>query len=304
MPFKDVSMFKKSLLILSFLLLSMGAAQAKTKAVAAYPYIGDLLKQIGAAEVEVSVLASGDWDPHFIVAKPSLLSKLRQADLLVINGAQLEIGWLPPLLRQAANGRIQPGTAGFLELSNHVSLIQKPQNVSRAMGDVHPQGNPHFALDPNNVPKMANVITQKLCQLDAAHCAGFKQNQSSFNTRWQSAASGWKTRMAKLKGAKVIEYHRLHDYFLTRYGLSLSGTLEPLPGIPPTPQQLASMLDKAKDEKVLFNLRGVYNPQGPSDFISSKSPARLISLPHDVGSVPEAKDIFSLYEAILRRLGV
>lgn len=279
-------------------------AMAKVKVVGAYPYIAELVRQIGGAQVEASSLASGDWDPHFIVAKPSLLTRLNQAQLLIINGAQLEIGWLPPLLRKAGNGRIQPGNTGFLELSNSVSLIQKPQQVTRAMGDVHPQGNPHFLLDPDNVPRMANSITSKLCQLDGAHCQSFKNNQSSFSKRWSQSAAGWSKRMAKLKGQRVLEYHRLHDYFFTHYGLSVTGTIEPLPGIPPSPSQLAETVARAKSQKVQINVRGVYNPNDPSQFVSQRSGIKLVTLPHDVGAVAEAKDLFSLYDSIIRRLGV
>ncbi|PKL77945.1 MAG: adhesin [Candidatus Melainabacteria bacterium HGW-Melainabacteria-1] len=275
---------------------------AKSKVVTSYPYIASLVGEIGKQHVEVSSLANGDWDPHFIVAKPSLLAKLRNARLLVINGAQLEIGWLPPLLRQAANGGIQPGSAGFLELSNHVAMIQKPAQVSRAMGDVHPQGNPHFVLNPDNVPRMAEAISQKLCQLEVNHCAEFKQNQSSFVKRWQQRSTDWARRMAPLKGKSVLEYHRLHDYFLSRYGLKLLGTLEPLPGIPPTPQHLSGSIKLAAGAR--FNLRGVYNPQDPSNYVSRQSKVPLVTLPHDVGAVPEAKDLFGLFESILSRLGV
>ena len=139
-------------------------AQAKLKVTSTYPYITDLVGQIAGNKVDKQTLATGDWDPHFVVAKPSLLTRLRQADLLIINGAQLEIGWLPPLLRQSGNASIQAGSTGLLDLSQFVNKIQIPQNVSRANGDVHPQGNPHFVLDPDNVPKMADAIRQKLCR--------------------------------------------------------------------------------------------------------------------------------------------
>lgn len=296
--------FKLGLLATALLAAMSLPAAAKVKVVGTYPYIQDLARQIGGAQIEASSLASGDWDPHHIVAKPSLLTRLRQADLLIINGAQLEIGWLPPLLRQAANGGIQPGSNGFLDLSGQAVLIQKPQNVSRAMGDVHPQGNPHFALNPDNVPRLSAAIANKLCQLDAANCKSFKANQSSFASRWKQASAGWSKRMAPLKGRKVLEYHRLHDYFLAKYGLALVATLEPLPGIPPTPQQLAGVVQKAKEQQVGLNLRGSFNPTDPSNFVSQRTGAKLVTLPHDIGAVPEAKDIFSLYEAILRRLGV
>lgn len=305
-------MFKRSIqsiLMAGCLVLGLGsAAQAKSKVVGAYPYIQDLVKQVAGSElgksIEVNSLATGDWDPHFIVAKPSLLSKLRRADLLIINGGQLEIGWLPPLMRQANNGDIQPGQQGFLDLSDFATLIQKPQNVSRAMGDVHPQGNPHFVLDPLNVPKLSTAITQKLCQLENASCGKYKQNNSRFLKRWNSSQAQWKKRMAKLNGMKVVEYHRLHDYFFQRYGLNLVGTLEPLPGIPPTPQHLAKLSREMKKQGVKIQVRGVFHPQDPSKLVQRQTQAKVVTLPHDVAAVPEAKDIFGLYESILKRLGV
>lgn len=299
-------MLKFRLMVLAgLLLLALPApAQARLKVVGTYPYIQDLVQQIAQDKVSVSALASGDWDPHFVVAKPSLLTRLNQADLLIINGAQLEIGWLPPLLRQANNGRVQPGSGGFLDLSAVATKIQVPENVSRAMGDVHPQGNPHFVLSPLNVPRLADAIAQQLCQLDKPQCPAFQQNLKSFRSRWQQAQARWQQRMAPLKGTKVMEYHRLHDYFLAHYGLELVGTLEPLPGIPPTPGQIQSMVQQAKAAKVRWNIRGVFQPLGPSEHLSRHSPARLLTLPHDVGAVPEAKDIFALYETLLKRLGV
>lgn len=279
-------------------------AQAKLKVTSTYPYITDLVHQVAGSAVDQQTLATGDWDPHFIVAKPSLITRLRQADLLVINGAQLEIGWLPPLLRQSSNANIQAGSTGLLDLSQFVNKIQIPQNVSRASGDVHPQGNPHFVLDPTNVPKMAAAIQQKLCALDAPQCKAYQLNLKRFNQRWAQSSTNWQRRMSALKGTPVIEYHRLHDYFLHHYGLRLITTLEPLPGIPPTPQHLAKVIAEVKQNKVKFNLRGAFNPQAPTDFVSSKTAAKTVTLPHDVGAVPEAKDIFGLYESLLKRMGV
>lgn len=298
-------MFKaKILAALGLTFFLCAPAGATTKVVAAYPYIADLTKQIGRDQVEITTLTSGDWDPHRVVPKPSLLVKLRQAQMLIINGAQLEIGWLPPLMRQAANGRIQPGNPGFLELSGVVALIQKPQNVSRALGDVHPLGNPHFLLDPANMPKMSAAVARKLCQVDPGQCKKFEANRAAFDKRWASASAGWSKRMGKLKGTRVLAYHRLHDYFLQRYGLVLAGTLEPLPGIPPTPQHLAGLVQSAKTQKVKFNLRGVYNPADPSNYVGQQTGLRPVTLPHDVGAVPEARDVFALFESILKRLGV
>jgi zinc/manganese transport system substrate-binding protein len=291
---------------LIFFLLMIGLIQpaqaAPLETVTAYPYIAELVKIVGQGDVQVSSLARGDWDPHFVVAKPSLISKLRKAELLIINGAQLEVGWLPPLMRQANNSRIQPGASGFLELSNHVKLIQKPQNVSRAQGDVHAQGNPHFATDPHYIPLLLNVVTDKLCQHRPAACNVFQGRQQNFLARWKIRLQEWDRKLSALKGKKVLEYHRLHDYLLQRYGLVLAGTVEPLPGIPPSPAHLAETITLAREGKVMLNLRGAYNPEQPSRFVSEKSGVPMITLPHDVGAVPEAHDLFTLFDVMCERL--
>ncbi|MBT9544378.1 MAG: zinc ABC transporter substrate-binding protein [Candidatus Sericytochromatia bacterium] len=305
----QLKLFKAALWspLLALALLSASSAfcapaWAKVEVVTTYPYIAELVKEVGKDKVQVSALARGDWDPHFVVARPSLIAKLRKAELLVINGAQLEIGWLPPLLRQANNAKVQPGQPGFLELSNSVQLIQKPQNVSRAQGDVHPQGNPHFITDPHLVPPLAKSVAEKLCQLEPGDCSDFRSNQAQFNQRWQAKLQGWDAQLKKLKGKKVLEYHRLHDYLIQRYGLILVGTVEPLPGIPPSPAHTAETVTRAKKAGVSLNLRGVYNPEPPSRFVSEKSGIPLITLPHDVGAVPEAKDLFSLFDTLVSRL--
>jgi zinc/manganese transport system substrate-binding protein len=288
--------------VLAFLLLTTPALAGKLEVVTTYPYIAELVKEVAHDQVQVSALARGDWDPHFVVARPSLITRLRKANLLIINGAQLEVGWLPPLLRQANNNQIQPGNPGFLELSTTVKLIQKPQNVSRSMGDIHPQGNPHFATDPHYIPILAKAVKAKLCQLEAGNCPGFEKNLAGFLERWQKKLTNWDTQLKPLKGKRVLEYHRLHDYFMQRYGLILVRTIEPLPGIPPSPAYIAETVSVAQKESVFLNLRGTYNPEDPSRFVSEKSGVPLVTLPHDVGAVPEAKDLFSLFDTIVARL--
>ena len=283
-------------------LLTQPLQAAPLETVTTYPYIAELVRTVGQDQVQVSSLARGDWDPHFVVAKPSLISKLRKAELLIINGAQLEVGWLPPLMRQANNSRIQPGTPGFLELSNHVRLIQKPQNVSRAQGDVHAQGNPHFVTDPHNIPALLQSVTRTLCQHRPTACPAFQEHQQNFLARWNIKLKEWDRKLSALKGKKVLEYHRLHDYLLQRYGLVLTGTVEPLPGIPPSPAYLAETVTQARESNVSLNLRGSYNPEQASRFVSDKSGIPLLTLPHDIGAVPEARDLFSLFDLICTRL--
>lgn len=293
---------KKFLLSLILVFAASPAYAANLNIVTSYSYIEDITKKIGKDKVNVSSLSRGDWDPHFIVPKPSLISKSRKADLLIINGAQLEIGWLPAIIRQANNADIQPGTKGFVDLSVYMNLIQVPNNISRSQGDVHPFGNPHFALDPDNIPIVSKVITERLCQLDNDNCSYFTTNNQSFTKKWLEKSKIWSNKMKSLNGVKVIEYHRLFDYLFKKYNMQVINTLEPLPGIPPPPKHLATVIETIKKESIKVNIRGVYNPYDPSKYISDKTTSKLITLPHDVRSVKESDDIFSLFDEIVKRL--
>jgi len=286
--------------IFTLILFLFSFSFAKIKVATTYPYIADITQKIAKDKANVISLANGNLDPHFITPKPSLIVKLRDADLLIINGAHLEIGWLPPLIRQANNPKINPNTNGFLDLSNFVELIQKPENVSRAGGDVHPEGNPHFHLNPNNIPIIADAITQRLCEIDNGNCGFYKQNLNDFKKQFSEKKKIWDEKMKSLKGSKVYEYHRLYDYFLTNYQIIVAGTLEPLPGIPPTSKHLQNLIENSKDVK--FILQDVYHSQDSAKFVSSKTGIPVIILPHDVGAVPEAKDIFSLFDIMVERL--
>lgn len=286
--------------IFPLILLLFSFSFAKIKVATTYPYIADITQKIAKDKANVISLATGNIDPHFITPKPSLIVKLRDADLLIINGASLEIGWLPPLIRQANNPKINPNTNGFLDLSNFVELMQKPENVSRAGGDVHPEGNPHFHLNPNNIPIIADAITQRLCEIDNGNCGFYKQNLNEFKKQFSEKKKVWDEKMKSLKDAKIYEYHRLYDYFLTNYQIIVAGTLESLPGIPPTSKHLQNLIQNSKDVK--FILQDVYHSQDASKFVSSKTGIPVIILPHDVGAIPEAKDIFSLFDIIVERL--
>lgn len=270
--------------------------------VATYGYIGDIAQRIGKDRVDVVSLARGDYDPHVIIPKPSYIAKLRRADLLIINGAQLEIGWLPQIIRQANNGAVQPGERGFLDLSMHVHLIDVPTSVSRELGDVHPEGNPHFFLDPDNIPIIAEAITEKLSELDPDNQTFYETNDKEVYAQWQQKMKEWEGKLAPLKGEKVVEYHKIFDYFLNRFGFSLVGTIEPLPGIPPTTRHIAEVEQLIKREGVKYVLQDVYNPQDASLYLSKKLNVKLIIMPHDVGSVKEADDVFSVFDEIVRRL--
>ncbi|WP_299198472.1 zinc ABC transporter substrate-binding protein [Thermocrinis sp.] len=286
--------------MLAVLLLLFSISLAQLKVVATYPWIGELVKEVGKDRVSLYVIAKGTEDPHFVVPKPSHIAKMRDADLLIVQGASLEVGFLPPLLQQSNNPKIQPGRQGYLELSQFVELIEKPVNISRAMGDVHPEGNPHYQLDPHNIPPLARAIVERLCQLDSPNCSYYRGNLEDFLKRWNARLTEWDREFAKLKGIKVIQYHKLYDYLLQRYRTVLVGTLEPLPGIPPTGKHIEGLISQAQGVK--FILQDVYHEKRTAQFVAQRLNAKVVILPHDVGAVPEAKDLFSLFDEILRRL--
>ncbi len=291
--------------IRSFIILATCALflpAARLQVVTTYPYIAKLVEHVGGARVNVHALAGGQWDPHTIMAKPSFIAKLRRADLLVLNGAQLEIGWLPPLLGQASNPKVNVGARGLLDLSRFVKMIDVPDNVSRAHGDIHPDGNPHYYLDPHNMLPLAEAIATKLGELDSSGSQFYRDNLDQFTEKWKAKLDEWEKRLTVLKGALVIEYHKNYDYLLRRYGIQLLGTVELLPGIPPTSRHIQELEGKIAGAQVRFILQDIYNPDEASRHLAKKFGIPMIKLPHDVGAVREAEGLFSLFDEIVRRL--
>jgi zinc/manganese transport system substrate-binding protein len=293
---------KKIFFTIIFMLMAALPAFANVNVITSYPYIQDIAQRIGKNRINVSALANGNWDPHFVVPKPSLIAKARKADLLIINGGQLEIGWLPQVIRQSSNSSIQTGARGLLDLSAGIKMIELPASVSRSLGDVHPQGNPHFVLDPYNVPLISKAIADRLSQIDPANKAFYAENNSEFTKSWLTREKGWDSKMKSLRGTKVIEYHRLYDYLFNRFGLVYAGALEPLPGIPPSPKHLIDIIQTIKSEKVRFIFQDVYHPKDPAEFVAGKTGVRIVVIPQDVNAVSGAKDIFSLFDYIVSEL--
>lgn len=290
---------KKILVLLLFVSMSL---VAKVNVVTTYAYLGEIVKEVGGNNVKVKVLANSKFDPHFIVPKPSLITKLRKADLLVINGGQLEIGWLPPLLRGAQNKNINIGTKGFLDVSGVINMINKPAVVSRAQGDVHPDGNPHFALDPHNIAVIAKLIAKKLVLLDYANKDAYENNLQSFLQDWESYLKDYDAKMVMCKDKKVVQYHQLFNYFLQRYDYTLVGNIEPLPGISPSSKDALKTINLMKEKGVNTILQDVYHEKKTAAFIAEKTGAKVVVLPHDVGSVEGADTLKSFYNTIEERL--
>jgi zinc/manganese transport system substrate-binding protein len=283
-------------------LLSPLASARPLHVVAAYPYIGDLVERIGGSNVRVFSLARGDYNPHVIIPRPSFIAQVRRADLLIISGAQLEIGWMPPLLRQANNPAVQTGEPGFLDLSQYVTLIDVPTSVSREQGDVHPEGNPHFYLDPENILLIARAIKDKLVQLDSRNASYYENRYREFSDLWGQKLVEWSDKMKPLENTRVVQYHKNYDYFLHRYKLQIAGTVEPLPGIPPTSKHIEHLENVLTMTPARFILQDVYNPDDASRHLAEKLKMKLVVLPHDIGAVSEATGIFSLFDELVRRI--
>jgi zinc/manganese transport system substrate-binding protein len=287
----------KKLITLLLLPLSLFA---QLKVAVSYPYIGALVDEIGAAHVEVTVLAKGNWDPHFVVPRPSLIAKLRRSDALIMNGAQLEIGWLPPLIRRASNRAVVPNSSSFLNLSHQVELIQKPQSVDRSQGDVHPDGNPHFHLDPNMIVTLAQSITDFLARLDPGHKQSYEDNLSRFLKEWKAHLKRWDETMKDKKGMKVIQFHDNLAYFIQAYGLKTMGTIEPLPGIPPSSRHTLELINLIKQENICCVLHDVYHSTKTAEFIRAKTGVKLIIMPHDIDALSSIKSLIGLFDHLTK----
>jgi zinc/manganese transport system substrate-binding protein len=274
-------------------------AQAKTKIVVTYPYIASLVAEIAKDQVEVTTLAKGDEDPHFVVPRPSFIGKLRQADLLIINGGSLEIGFVPPLIRQANNPKIVPGAEGFVDLSQFVELIEKPNNVTRAEGDIHPEGNPHFILDWHNVPALARGIAAALARADRGGGGAYQKNLDAFLARWKTQSAAWDKKAEPLRNKALIQYHRLFNYFTLRTGMKIVAELEPKPGIPPTSRHLEDLIEANAPGSIYMIVTDPYHEQKSPEGLAKKMSVPWVVLPQDVAGVPAAKDLFSLFDTLL-----
>ena len=293
----------KLIVILMILIIGIPSiVDAKLRVVVSYNYIADIVKKIGGEEVVVTPLSKGYKDPHYITPRPSFIAKMRKADLLIINGGQLEIGWIPPILKKANNPRINPGNKGFLDLFSFIEGIDIPKEISRAHGDVHPDGNPHFHLDPENILIVSKVIRDKLIDLNLSNKDIFTKRYKEFSEMWKKKIADWEMLLEKFSGKNVVQYHKNFDYFLKRFNLEQLGTLEPVPGIPPSTKHILEMIEIINNKGAEFIIHDVYHMKKPSRFVNRKTGVKLVVLPHDVGSVDEAIDIVSLFDEIVRRL--
>jgi ABC-type Zn uptake system ZnuABC Zn-binding protein ZnuA len=283
-------------MILAVTLLAT-TAHGKLNVVATLPDFGAIAEAIGGDQVKVTSIAKGTEDPHFVDARPSYIRVLNQADVLIEGGAELEIGWLPPLVNSARNAKILSDAPGHVVLSPHLHLLEVPTGpVDRSMGDVHPLGNPHFWLDPGNGKTIARVLAERFAELDAAHAALFQTNLQKFNQRLDERSAEWTKLLAPYRGTKVITYHKSFEYFLDRFGLTLAGTIEPKPGIEPSPSYLNGLIPRVKDAGVKLILVEPFRPRKTPEYLAEAIGAKLLVLPQSVGSNEQIKDYLGLID--------
>ncbi len=278
-------------------------SQAALKVVATTQDLTAIAQELGGNRVEAISLTPGTRDPHYAEAKPGMIRQVHQADLLLLVGADLEIGWLPPLLQAARNARVLPGSGGYLDLSTTVPLLGAPSApVTRAMGDVHAQGNPHYWLNPANGLRMARAIAARLAALDNAHAADYQARLANFEQRLQTKITAWQAALAPLKGKSVIAYHDSFPYLADAFGLRIVAHVEPVPGIAPGPAHLQKLAARIKSDQVGLLIMEPYYERRSANYLAEQTGVKIAVLPQSVGSAPEIVTYFDLFDAIVAAL--
>ncbi|UHQ19525.1 zinc ABC transporter substrate-binding protein [Lysobacter sp. KIS68-7] len=286
-----------------FLMLGLAAvpAFAKPKIFACEPEWGALVTELAGDKVDLSVGTNALQDVHQIEAKPSLIAKVRQADMIVCTGSELEVGWLPQLLKQSGNSRVSSGN-GYFMASEQVPTLERPTALDRANGDIHPRGNPHVQLDPYRVLKIAKALEPRLATLDPANAATYQQRLNDFTTRWQAAIKRWEAKAAPLKGKKIVVHHISWVYLNTWLGLQQIGALEPKPGVPPTSGHLSSLIATTKSAGTYAIITAAYQDSKPANWLSERTGVPVVVLPYTVGGDAQSKDLFGLYDSTIDKL--
>jgi zinc/manganese transport system substrate-binding protein len=287
---------------LILLLAAPAPALAGMNVFACEPEWASLAEEVGGDLVDTFAATNASQDPHYIRARPSLIAKMRKADLVICSGASLEIGWLPVLFQKAGNARAQPGGAGYLMAAEVVPVLEKPDAIDRSMGDVHPEGNPHVHLNPHNILLVAGELTNRLKTLDPSHADHYQTRYEKFAANWQQSISRWEASAANLKGKGIITHHSAWSYLIDWLGLDLVNTLEPKPGIPASTGHLESLLQQVRETPVLAIVRSPYAPDKASEWLSAKSGIPAVVLPYTIGGEAGVTDLFDLFDRSINHL--
>jgi len=278
------------------------SASAKLKVVATLPDFGSLAREIGGDKVDVTVLAKATEDAHFVDARPSFVVQLRTADVLIDGGAELEIGWLPPLLQNARNPKIEIGKPGRMQASEGIRLLNVPTNVTRAAGDVHALGNPHFTVDPIIGKAIAQHIAQSFSTLDAANAAVYDANYKKFEATINAKLQEWGAALVPFKGQNVVAYHDSWVYFAHRFGLNIDIFLEPKPGIPPSPSHLTEVIAQMKAQKIKVILVEPFHDRRIAEKVASATGAKVVDFAQFPGGLPGTDNYVKLIDTLVSRL--
>ena len=277
-------------------------AHAKLNIVATTSDLGSLAQEIGNDKVEVITIAKPTEDPHFVDAKPGFIVKLNKADILIEGGLQLEMGWLPPLVLSARNQKIVPGHPGYIVASLGIHVVEVPTGATRAMGDIHPYGNPHYMLDPGNGKVFATQLCEQLCQIDKANCNYYKENLENFVKKLDQKLSEWQKALEPFRGTKIVTYHKTFPYFAQRFNLNVVGELEPKPGIPPSPSHINTLVPMMKREGVKLILIEQFRERKIPEFVAERTGARVVILPIMVGALKETSDYVAHFDYIINQI--
>ncbi len=282
--------------------LAAAPASAALKVFACEPEWAALATELGGDRVSTFSATTAKQDPHRIEARPSLIAKLRQADLAVCTGADLEAGWLPALLRAAANPAVQPGARGYFEAAQYVSMLDVPARLDRAEGDVHPAGNPHIQTDPHNIARVAAALAQRLAEIDPVQASHYQARHRDFSKRWSAAIRRWERDAAPLRGTAVVVQHKGFPYLERWLGLREVAALEPKPGVEPTGAHLAAVLAQLQRAPARMILRAAYSDDRASTWLAERAGIPAVVLPFTVGGTEQAKDLFGLFDDTVQRL--
>jgi zinc/manganese transport system substrate-binding protein len=292
----------KKVIVLSLLLMTPLTSFADLRIFTCEPEWAFLAEELGRDKVKVSSATNALQDPHYIQARPSLISKVRRADLIVCSGAELEIGWLPMLLRKGNNPDVMPGSPGFLEASQYVNRLDVTSNNDRSQGDVHPQGNPHIQTNPHNILLVAQAMSDRMVQLDLKNAKAYQTYLADFRQRWMDAIKEWEQRASSLSGKRVIAHHNSWVYLEDWLGLEELATLEPVSGIPPTAGHLGGLLDRFGDQGADIIIRAPFQSEKASGWLSERTGIPAVLLPLTVGGTDQASDLFKWFDDIIKRL--
>jgi len=277
-------------------------AHAALRVFACEPEWGALAQELGGKLVDVAVATSALQDPHQIQAKPSLISRARNADLVACTGAELEIGWLPVLLQQSGNAKVQPGQPGNFAAADFVRKLDVPTQLDRAQGDIHAAGNPHIQTDPRNIALVADALATRLQQIDPANAAQYAQAHADFAKKWQAAIARWSAQAAPLRGTAVVSQHKAFVYLYDWLGMKEVAVLEPKPGVEPSAAHLQGVVATLKGAPAKMVLFAAYQDSRPSDWIAKNAGLAVVKVPFTVGGSDAAKDLFGLFDDTVARL--